>query len=93
MGFIGTILYYVLSESCSGEKIEGPCKNSLIVNDTIESIMLATMIVASAMAYYNIGHLDVNPHPVSFLDDFLLLVCLPSFLIYSTLNLISGTYN
>ena len=91
LGLIGIILYFVLSASCSGETITGSCETSLIVNDTIESIMLATMIVASAKAYYSIGNLDVNPNPISFLDDLLLLVCLPSFLIYSILNLISGT--
>jgi hypothetical protein len=26
--------------------------------------------------------LDVNPHPVSFLDDMLLILCLPSFITF-----------
>ena len=93
LALIGIIIYYVLSASCSGKKIDGACETSLIINDTVESIMLATMIVASVMAYYSIGHLDVNPNPISFLDDLLLLVCLPSFLIYNTLNLLSGENN
>ena len=37
--------------------------------------------------YYKIAHLDINPNPISFLDDMLLFVCLPSFFLYGILNL------
>ena len=34
--------------------------------------------------------LDVNPNPVSFLDDLLLIICLPAFFIYSMLTIVAA---
>ena len=36
--------------------------------------------------YYNFAHLDINYNPVSFLDNALLLTCLPGFLLYGLFN-------
>ena len=60
------------------------------VNDGIENVMLLSMIVATIWAYYSVYKLDINPHPISLLDDLLLLICLPAFFIYCLLNCISG---
>ncbi len=32
--------------------------------------------------YIKIAHLDINPHPINFLDDLLLFICIPSFFMY-----------
>lgn len=60
------------------------------VNDGIESAMLCIMIMASIWVYVGIYQLDVNPNPISFLDDLLLFVCLPSFFLYGILSVIAG---
>ena len=83
LGLIGIIIYSVLANECSGVSISETCRNSLIVNDTIECIILASMVMASVKVYHSIGQLDVNPNPISFLDDLLLVICLPSFFIYN----------
>jgi hypothetical protein len=40
-----------------------------------------------------VSGLDVNPHPISFLDDFLLFVCLPSFFVYGFINIMPVFFN
>ena len=52
--------------------------------------MLFSMILASISLYLNLYKLDVNPHPISFLDDLLLLICLPAFFLYCVLGAYSG---
>ena len=32
---------------------------------------------------FKIAHLEVNPHPISMLDDLLLFICIPSFFLYT----------
>ena len=60
------------------------------VNEGIENVMLLTMIGATIWTYNSFYKLDLNPHPISLLDDLLLLICLPAFFIYCLLNCISG---
>ena len=60
------------------------------VNESIENVMLLTMIGATIWTYNSFYKLDLNPHPISLLDDLLLLICLPAFFIYCLLNCISG---
>ena len=76
MTMIGIIVYYVI--------------DSIVLNDTFESIMLVGMIAATIWSYYSIAKLDINPNPISFLDDLLLLICIPSYFLYGLLNIISG---
>ena len=76
---IGLILFFVL---------EG--NNSKYVNEIIEDGMLLSMIVASFWVYFSLYKLDVNPHPISFLDDLLLLICLPAFFLFCVLGAIAG---
>ena len=55
---------------------------------------LLVMIAATIWVYYCISKLDVNPNPISFLDDMLLLICLPSIFLYCGLNLVAaGAFN
>ena len=46
------------------------------------------MTIASITLYVKIVCLDVNPNPISQLDDMLLIICLPSFFLFSTLQFI-----
>ena len=68
------------------------CHDVLWINDCIEYVMLISMIIASVLVYKGIYQLDVNPRPISFLDNLLLLICFPSFLLFCILNVISGIY-
>ena len=43
---------------------------------------MSILTIASLHAYYIVACLDVNPAPISFLDDMLLFFCLPSFFMY-----------
>ena len=81
VAFIGIILFIVL---------QADPETSIIVNDVFETIMLAGMIGATIWSYYSIAKLDINPNPISFLDDLLLIICIPSYFIYGLLNIISG---
>ena len=40
--------------------------------------------------YIKIAHLDINPHPINFLDDLLLFICIPSFFMYCLFSAIPG---
>ena len=66
------------------------CTNALITNDVIESTMLLSMTVASIWVYYYMTKLDVNPSPISKLDDMLLFLCIPFFLLYCIMNLVAA---
>ena len=37
--------------------------------------------------HLQIAHLEVNPHPISMLDDLLLFICIPSFFLYTFLKM------
>ena len=52
--------------------------------------MLVSMTVASIWVYYCMTKLDVNPSPISKLDDMLLFLCIPFFLLYCIMNLVAA---
>ena len=79
VAIIGLILFFNLDEN-----------HAKYVNEVVESLMLLSMIAASLWFYFSLYSLDVNPHPISFLDDLLLLICLPAFFTFCVLNAISG---
>ena len=58
------------------------------VNDGVEIVMLLTMIIATIWSYYSFKKLDINPHPISLLDDLLLLICLRDPLFTSLFHLL-----
>ena len=79
VAIIGLILFFTLDKN-----------HAKYVNEVVESLMLLSMIAASLWFYFSLYSLDVNPHPISFLDDLLLLICLPAFFTFCVLNAISG---
>ena len=93
VGMIGVIVYMSLSNSYCDNIVENKlskCEGALWANDSIESIILIIMIASSAWVYYCITQLDVNPSPISLLDDMLLFLCIPFFILYCALNLVSA---
>ena len=64
---------------------EGGCDPDLaiVVGNSLQIIIISILIIATAYAYFVIVKFDVNPHPISFLDDMLLFLCLPSFFLYA----------
>jgi hypothetical protein len=49
------------------------------MNGIFELAFMVSMIVAAIVGYIQTTNLDVNPHPVSILDDFLLFIAIPAF--------------
>ena len=87
LGFVGIVLTFALDNACDA------CEDVHNINDSIECVMLTCMIIASVLVYCGIYRLDVNPSPISFLDNLLLLICFPSFFLLTILNIISGFEN
>lgn len=46
------------------------------------------MMAAAGLALRQLDRLDVNPRPISQLDDLLLFACLPSFFVYGISSLV-----
>ena len=92
LGLIGTALTFILDDAChSVQDDTKACTDVLWINDSIEYVLITSMIIASLLVYKGIFKLDVNPNPISFLDNLLLLICLPAFLLLCILNVISGS--
>ena len=64
---------------------EGGCEPELAitVGNWLQISIISILIVATVYAYSVIAQFDINPHPISFLDDMLLFFCLPSFFLYA----------
>ena len=78
---LGCIIVVVIMDECNLE-------NYLEVAIAVEASIFLIMIIASAILYFKIVRLDVNPSPISRLDDMLLLVCLPSFFLFAILQFV-----
>ena len=91
LGLIGTALTFILDDACHSVQDTKACIDVLWINDSIEYVLITSMIIASLLVYKGIFKLDVNPNPISFLDNLLLLICLPAFLLLCILNVISGS--
>jgi len=55
---------------------------SVTLGHALRITVMTIIIFVSLLAYFIISTLDVNPHPISFLDDMLLFMCLPFFFLY-----------
>ena len=45
------------------------------------------LLSLSFQVFYHLSKFDVNPNPISFLDDMLLLICLPAIFLYCFLTI------
>ena len=82
------ILHFFLLDECD---IEDYATSTWIANAT-EWTSYGVMIIATIAAYIKVAQLDVNPHPISFLDDLLLFLCIPSFILYALVCLIPDLF-
>ncbi|XP_029831143.3 proton channel OtopLc [Ixodes scapularis] len=55
-----------------------------------EGVLLSLAFVASLLAYARIVVLDINSHPITFLDDFLLCIPLPFYFLHGMLVVIAN---
>ncbi|XP_046395456.1 proton channel OtopLc-like [Ischnura elegans] len=63
-------------------------ETGLVVNAITELTLLVVMTLTSGVAYHQISRLDINHHPVSFLDDLLLFLCIPAFFLYAIFSIV-----
>lgn len=51
----------------------------ILMDSIFELVVMSIMILATLIGYYYTSTLDINTHPISKLDDFLLFVAIPAF--------------
>jgi hypothetical protein len=51
----------------------------VFIDRVFELTVLVIMIITTILAYYQTSKLDINPHPISRLDDMLLFIAIPAF--------------
>lgn len=54
-------------------------KTSIAINNMFECVALFILIVATGYAYTKTSQLNINPNPVSKMDDILLVIAIPAF--------------
>lgn len=57
-------------------------------SDIVKLTLHMAMLVTSGIVFYKTQSLDINKHPVPWLDDVLLYICVPAFFIESMLTVI-----
>ena len=57
------------------------------ISNSMRIVVFAILIATSAYCYYIVACLEVNPHPISLLDDMLLFFCLPAFFFYGIVSM------
>ena len=81
--FTTCLTMYILNDGCNIETY-------IIVAQTMECAIFFSMSLACISLYYKIAQRDVNPNPISFLDDLLLIICLPAFFLFGILSLVAN---
>jgi len=83
LSIVGIATFFILqsSDDCNVKD------NGNTVNNSFEIAMLLALIIMTLCVYAKIVHLDVNPNPISFLDDLLLLLCVPMFFFYAVVHM------
>ena len=77
--FFGVILVAIVIVSSLIVIVSEDLSLILALGHYLKISVLIILIFVSIVAYYIIAQFDVNPDPISFLDDMLLFLCLPSF--------------
>ena len=66
---------------------EGGCDTdkdlAITVGNVLQITINSILILVTLYTYYVVCQFDINPHPISFLDDLLLFFCIPSFFLYA----------
>ncbi|CAG4964868.1 unnamed protein product [Parnassius apollo] len=60
-----------------------------LLNNCTKLFMHTVMLIAAVIAYNQTIKLDINEHPMSLLDDVLLFICLPAFVMETVLSMVA----
>ncbi|XP_059060162.1 proton channel OtopLc-like [Achroia grisella] len=60
-----------------------------LLNDCTKLGLHSIMLITVIFAYNQLRKLDINEHPISLLDDVLLFICLPAFILEAVLSMIA----
>ena len=71
----------------NGECGDGNASISRWIAQATDWSIYAILMIATIAAYVKLAELEVNPDPISFLDDLLLFICIPSFILYALVSL------
>lgn len=89
VSILGLISFFTfISEDKDIEQI----KLAYYFADSVHATILFLMTIASIKIYGIIADLDVNPHPVDFLDDLLLFVCVPAHFVLAICIIMPSVY-
>lgn len=65
----------------------------ITMNNTFQVSVLGVMTLAVIAAYYQTSKMDINTHPISKLDDFLLFIAIPAFFSETIFSLVPALDN
>ncbi|XP_058127051.1 proton channel OtopLc-like [Anopheles ziemanni] len=65
----------------------------ILLDGIFEVTVLGIMILATVAAYFQTSKLDINPHPISRLDDVLLFIAIPAFFSETLFSMIPAFEN
>ena len=88
--FAGILSVIAVTITCVVLLTMGDCDYDLNQNisNSMRIVVFAILIATSAYCYYIVACLEVNPHPISLLDDMLLFFCLPAFFFYGIVSMV-----
>ena len=86
--FAGILSVIAVTITCVVLLTMGDCDYDLNQNisNSMRIVVFAILIATSAYCYYIVACLEVNPHPISLLDDMLLFFCMPAFFLYGIVS-------
>lgn len=64
-------------------------KAAYFLTDCVKLGLHSSMLIAAVFAFIKLRRLDINRHPMSLLDDVLLFICLPAFVLETVLSMIA----
>ena len=87
--FAGILSVIAVTITCVGVLTMSDCEYDLNQNisNSMRIVVFAILIATSAYCYYIVACLEVNPHPISLLDDMLLFFCMPAFFLYGIVSM------
>ena len=87
--FAGILSVIAVTITCVVLLTMGDCDYDLNQNisNSMRIVVFAILIATSAYCYYIVACLEVNPHPISLLDDMLLFFCMPAFFLYGIVSM------
>ena len=89
--FFGSAVMVVVIVVCIFVLVqEGGCSDPALaftLGNWLQIAICLVLLAATLYTYFVMSQFDINPHPISFLDDMLLFFCMPSFFLYAIICL------